>query len=64
MCCSEPDLRSYLHWNPKVDINRMNEFEFYTSDDIGYYIVQLAGLVDGTPFLSHRRFTVTQEVKK
>jgi len=42
----------------------MNEFEFYTSDDIGYYIVQLAGLVDGTPFLSHRRFTVTQEVKK
>jgi len=60
MCCSEPDLRSYLHWNPKVDINRMNEFEFYTSDDIGYYIIQVAGLVDGKLILIRERIYVNQ----
>jgi len=64
MCCSEPDLRSYLHWNPKVDINRMNEFEFYTSDDIGYYIIQVAGLVDGKLILIRERIYVNQEAEK
>jgi hypothetical protein len=59
-----PDVRSSLYWNSKLDVNRIKEFEFYTSDDSGSYIIQLAGLVDGTPFVSRRRFTVTQEVKK
>jgi hypothetical protein len=37
----------------------MQAFDFYTSDDMGYYIIQLAGLVDGEPFLLIKRFYVT-----
>jgi len=59
-----PDLRSCLFWNPKVDINRMNEFEFYTSDDIGYYSIQVAGLVDGKLILTRERIYVNQEAEK
>jgi hypothetical protein len=54
-----PDLRSSLYWNPKADWTNMQAFDFYTSDDMGYYIIQLAGLVDGEPFLLIKRFYVT-----
>jgi len=42
----------------------MNEFEFYTSDDIGYYTIQVAGLVDGKLILTRKRIYVNQEADK
>jgi hypothetical protein len=57
-----PDLRSSLYWNPKADLSKIESFDFYTGDDIGYYIIQLAGLLDGKPFLSTKRFYVSQRV--
>ncbi len=59
-----PDLRACLYWNPKVDLNKLRSFEFFTADDIGYYIIQIAGLINGQPFLSTRRFYVTQPVSR
>jgi hypothetical protein len=54
-----PDLRTCLYWNPDMSLNKTASFDFYTSDDVGYYIIQIAGLVDGQPFLTTNRFYVS-----
>ena len=54
-----PDLRACLYWNPIIDLNKEKIFDFYTGDDEGYYIIQIAGLVDGIPFLTTKRFFVS-----
>jgi hypothetical protein len=53
-----PDLRSCLFWNPSINLNKTNSFDFYTGDDIGYYIIQVAGIIDGQPFLTTKRIYV------
>jgi hypothetical protein len=53
-----PDLRSCLFWSPKIDSDKDNSFEFFTGDDEGYYIIQLAGILDGKPYLATKRFYV------
>lgn len=53
-----PDLRSCLYWNPNINLNKTNSFDFYTADDIGYYIIQVAGIIDGQPFLTTKRIYV------
>lgn len=55
----EPDLRSSLYWNPKADLDDLQSFYFYTSDDIGHYVIQVTEVVDGQLFLSTKRFSVT-----
>lgn len=57
-----PDLRPCLYWNPKADLNKISTFDFYTSDVVGHYIIQITGLLDGKPFLVQEGFSVTQRV--
>ncbi len=57
-----PDLRSSLYWNPNAEITKANTFDFYTSDDIGYYIIQIVGVVNGQRFYSTKRFYVSSDL--
>ncbi len=53
-----PDLRSSLYWNPRMELDSLQSFHFYTSDDVGYYIIQIMGIIDGQLYLSTKRFSV------
>jgi hypothetical protein len=54
-----PDLRSSLYWNPIIKLNEQISFDFYTSDDTGYYVIQIVGFQDGKPFISESQFFVS-----
>jgi hypothetical protein len=44
-----PDYRNTLYWNPHVKINGTEavELEFYTSDDVGLYQIEINGITSG-----------------
>lgn len=54
-----PDLRSSLYWNPSVTLDGSFTFDFYTSDDVGNYIIQIVGIQNGVPFLSKSKVYVS-----
>jgi hypothetical protein len=54
-----PDLRSSLYWNPVIKLNEQTSFDFYTSDDTGYYVIQIIGFQDGKLFITESEFYVS-----
>jgi hypothetical protein len=38
-----PDLRYLLYWNPSVDVTKINDLVFYTSDVAGTYEITISG---------------------
>lgn len=57
-----PDFRSLLYWNPEVKTNESGEavVEFYTSDEIGSFEVDIQGVAsDGTPLSKISSVTVS-----
>jgi hypothetical protein len=55
-----PDLRSSLYWDAVVKFNEQASFDFYTSDDLGQYVIQIVGFQNGKPFMSESEFFVTR----
>jgi hypothetical protein len=57
-----PILRSALYWNPKIEMSERQSktFNFFTSDDTGFYIIQINGISEnGTFFSNQLRFSVS-----
>lgn len=54
-----PDLRSSLYWNPRINFKGQFSFDFNTSDDVGFYLIQIVGIQNGEPFLSQSRIYVS-----
>ena len=54
-----PDLRSSFYWNSEIKLNEQTSFDFYTSDDTGYYVIQIVGFQDGKLFVSESQFYVS-----
>ena len=56
-----PDYRNTLYWNPDVSLGHSETMtlEFYTSDDIGTYQIQINGITNsGAPFYGSQSFNV------
>jgi hypothetical protein len=56
-----PDLRPCLYWNPKakVEDDHAINFSFFTSDDVGEYVIQVFGRdANGQPFATEQGFGV------
>lgn len=61
-----PDVRHLLFWNPEVTINDTEEvnLEFYTSDIVGTYVVEVNGITkQGRTHSNSLVFEVKQKVK-
>ena len=59
-----PDYRSTLYWNPNVKMNTQNiqEISFYTSDDLGYYQIEINGITNtGRPLYWQDNFIVKEK---
>lgn len=54
-----PDLRSSYYWDSVIKLNEQTSFDFYTSDDIGYYVIQIVGFQDGKLFVSESQIYVS-----
>ncbi len=60
-----PDFRQLLYWNPNFEINstQSSNFEFYTSDHIGNYIIKIEGITsDGIPISSSTKIQVLNQI--
>ena len=56
-----PDFRNTLYWNPHVEIKGLEnkELEFYTSDDVGLYQIEINGITNkGQPIFLRDSFEV------
>jgi hypothetical protein len=58
----EPDLRTTLHWEPKIRITKQNQTQsisFFTSDIKGDYLIEIEGISDsGIPLYQTSTFSV------
>ncbi len=62
-----PDFRNTLYWNPEFTLDEKGNasIEFYTSDDVNHYEINLVGLgKNGEVYSKSIRFEVTQEHSK
>ncbi|MBX2843891.1 MAG: hypothetical protein KTR26_19115 [Flammeovirgaceae bacterium] len=60
-----PDFRNLLYWNPSVKIGKSGEatIEFYSSDDIGAYQVEVNGITpNGKPLYQRLEFSVGEKL--
>ena len=60
-----PDFLQLLYWNPNFEINstQNSNFEFYTSDHIGNYIIKVEGITsEGIPISSSTKIQVHNQV--
>lgn len=58
-----PDFRPLLYWNPKilVDKNGVVKIEFYASDDIDKYTIDIQGLrPNGEPIVAQKSFSILE----
>jgi hypothetical protein len=58
----KPDFRSTLYWNPSVKVDASGKVNaiFYTSDDVGNFLIRIQGITsDGRPFEKTDSLTVS-----
>jgi len=58
---NKPDFRQLLYWNPEVVINpnEATEIEFYASDYISDYLIEVSGFSeDGKPLIGYARIKI------
>jgi hypothetical protein len=58
----KPDFRSTLYWNPNVQVDASGKanVDFYTSDDVGTFLIRIQGITsDGRPFEKTDSLTVS-----
>lgn len=61
-----PDVRQLLYWKPDLTIkpNETGEFEFYTTDNTGDFVIEIEGISeDGKPISATTGFQVKNEFK-
>jgi hypothetical protein len=59
-----PDFRQLLYWNPNFEITNTQKcnFEFYTSDHTGNYVIKIEGITsDGIPISSSFKIQVINQ---
>lgn len=58
-----PDFRPLLYWNPnlRTDNNGKVNIEFYSSDDIGNYIIDIQGITDDGELISYQEMITISE---
>ncbi len=56
----KPDYRATQYWNPHIKLaDGKGSFSFYTSDDIGDFIMYIEGItLDGKIIKNHFKFSV------
>lgn len=60
---TKPDFRTTLYWNPIIQSEVSNRFQFYTSDDCAVYEVIVKGFtIDGVPCFGKMEFEVKEGV--
>lgn len=61
-----PDLRNTIYWNPKLltDVNGKEQFQFYTSDEIGKFLIKVEGISrNGVPGKGYFVYEVKSKTK-